>query len=86
MNKLHGTFGSNRKETCKPWKYESRVTIANQVDKFKKTLAKQKMSESTRRSKITYFVAQRHSQQEFKHAVGKAILDFHPHDLTLENG
>lgn len=47
MNELDGTFGSNGKETWKPWKYESRVTIANQVDKLKKSLAKQKMSEST---------------------------------------
>lgn len=63
MNELDGTFGSNGKETWKPWKYESRVDIANQVDKFKKSLAKQKMSESTRRSKITNFIAQRHSRQ-----------------------
>ena len=41
MNKLDGTFGSIGKGTWKPWKYESRVNIANQVDKFKKSLAKQ---------------------------------------------
>ncbi|XP_068748992.1 uncharacterized protein [Montipora capricornis] len=69
MNELDGTFGSNGKETWKPWKYESRATIANQVDKFKKSLARQKMSESTRRSKITNFIAQRHSRQEFEPAV-----------------
>lgn len=47
MNELDGTFGSNGKNTWEPWKYERRVTIANQIDKFKKSLAKQKMSEST---------------------------------------
>ena len=85
MNELDGTFDSNGKETWKPWKYESRVTIANQVDKFKKSLAKQKMSESTRRSKITNFIAQRHSRQEFKPAVGKLIDRAHVDPLQLKN-
>ena len=85
MNELDGTFGSNGKETWKPWKYESRVDIANQVDKFKKSLAKQKMSESTRRSKITNFIAQRHSRQEFKPAVGKLIDRAHVDPQHLKN-
>ena len=79
MNELDGTC-SNGKETWKPWKYESGVDIANQVDKFKKSLAKQKISESTRRTKITNFIAQRHSRQ-----VGKLIDRAHVDPLHLKN-
>lgn len=85
MNELDGTFGSNGNETWKPWKYENRVDIANQVDKFKKSLAKQKISESTRRTKITNFIAQRHSRQVFKPAVGKLIDRAHVDPLHLKN-
>ena len=62
MRKLDGTFGFTGKKMWKPWKYETRINVAKQIDTFKRSLAKKRLAESTRRSKITNFIAEKHNQ------------------------
>ena len=85
MNKLDGTFGFTGKEVWKPWRYETRINVAKQVGTLKKSLAKKQMAASTRRSKITSFIAQKHSRQEFEPVVGKLIDLVHVDPLHLKN-
>ena len=85
MNKLDGTFGFTGKEVWKPWRYETRINVAKQVGTLKKSLAKKQMAASTRRSKITSFIAQKHSRQEFEPVVGKLIDQAHLDPLHLKN-
>ena len=85
MNKLDGTFGFTGKEVWKPWRYETRINVAKQVGTLKKSLVKKQMAASTRRSKITSFIAQKHSRQEFEPVVGKLIDRAHVDPLHLKN-
>ena len=85
MNRLDGSFGLGTKDTWKPWKYDNRISIAKQVESFKKSLEKKKMTQSTRRSKVTSFIAQKHSRQEFQPVIGKLIDRAHVDPLHLKN-
>ena len=85
MDSLDGSFSFSGKEMWKPWKYEHRVSVANQVEHFKKTLTKKTLAASTLRSKITSFIAQRNSRQEFKPIVGRLIDRAHVDPLHLKN-
>lgn len=85
MTRLDGTFGTDGKVLWKPWKYENRMKVVKQVDVFKKSLEKKKMAASTRRAKVTSFIAQKHSRQEFEPVVGKLIDRAHVDPLHLKN-
>lgn len=78
-------FGLGSRDTWKPWKNESRISVAKQVESFKKSLEKMKMTVSTRRSKVTSFIAQKHSRQEFEPVIGKLIDQAHVDPLHLKN-
>ena len=81
MNLLEGSFSFSGKEMWQPWKYEERVAVANKVDSFKKS-----MTTTTLRSKITSFIAQLKSRQEFQPIVGRLIDRAHVVDpLHLKN-
>ena len=66
MKSLSGTFGREAMNTWKPWKYTHRLKVADAVEKLKTKISKQKIADSTKRSKITNFISQQHSRQEFK--------------------
>lgn len=85
MTRLDGTFGTDGRVLWKPWKYENRMKVVKQVDVFKKSLEKKKMAASTRRAKVTSFIAQKHSRQEFESVVGKLIDRAHVDPLHLKN-
>ena len=85
LTKLDGTFGTDGRVLWKPWKYENRMMVVKQVDIFKKSLEKKKMAASTRRAKVTSFIAQKHSCQEFEPVVGKLIDRAHVDPLHLKN-
>ena len=59
------------------------MKVVKQVDGFKKLL--EKMAESTCRAKVTSFIAQKHSHQEFEPVVGKLIDRAHVDPLHLKN-
>ena len=49
----------------KPWKYADRIKVVKAVDQFKKRNEAKKVSEKTKRSNITAFIAKQKSCQEF---------------------
>ena len=61
------------------------MKVVKQVDVFKKSLEKKQMAASTRRAKVTSFIAQKHSRQEFEPVVGKLIDRAHVDPLHLKN-
>ena len=85
MTNLDGTFGTDGRVLWKPWKYENRIEVVKQVDVFKKSLEKKEMAASTRRAKVTSFIAQKHSRQELEPVVGKLIDRAHVDPLHLKN-
>ena len=82
---LTGTFGKEKDKLWQPWSYSQRVRDAKNVEKFKKTVAKQEVSESTKRSKITSFIAGKKSRQEFEPLLGPLVDRIHIDPLHLKN-
>ena len=64
-NKVQGSFGSKPENTWHPWKYSERVRVVAAVEKRKVELSKSILKPATKREKITSFIAQQKSQQEF---------------------
>ena len=66
---LNGKFGTTPACKWKPWPYQQRLNMAKQVSRFKDkiplTLAK-----STQRSRVTQFIANKKSRQEFDPLIG----------------
>ena len=54
---LNGTFAIDKKSIWNPRKYEDRIKIANEVEKFKKSLSEKQLKEKQFRSKVTDFIA-----------------------------
>ncbi|XP_028408827.1 uncharacterized protein LOC114531418 [Dendronephthya gigantea] len=85
MSSLAGSFSFSGKEMWKTLKYEDRVSAANKVGHFKKTVAKKPLAPATVRSKVTSFIAQLKSRQEFQPIVGRLIDRAHVDLLHLKN-
>lgn len=83
--KITGTFGPLPSDIWKPWKYPERLKVVRQVERMKSSLAKSKLSESTKRSKITKFIAEQESRQEFVPIIGELIDRAHVDPLHLKN-
>lgn len=49
---LKGTFAPERTSLWHPWKYEDRIKIANEVEKFKKTFSEKQLKEKQFRRQI----------------------------------
>ena len=64
-NVISGTFGPGPTHTWQPWEYSERVAISKEVEKLKLKLEKQKGSKPTKRNKITSFISDQKSRQEF---------------------
>ena len=64
------TFGSEPGCTWQPWSYNKRVQVSKKVKKLKEKVEKQKCSSKTKRGKITTFIADEKSQQEFEPLLG----------------
>jgi hypothetical protein len=58
----NGTFGRKSSDTWKPWKYTHRLKVAKEVEKFKQTVNKKNVTEKTKRSNITAFIAKQRSR------------------------
>lgn len=70
---LKGTFGTNGGTIWRPWKYEERIAVANQVDKFKQYLSTKQLNEKQFRTKFTDFISKKNRRQEFVPLIGKLI-------------
>ncbi|CAB4023873.1 Hypothetical predicted protein, partial [Paramuricea clavata] len=79
-----GLFGPQPTDTWKPWVYTKRVRDAKAVEKFKQKL-NPNISEKTRRSKVTGFIAKQKSRQEFIPLVADLINKAHIEPLHLKN-
>ena len=79
-----GSFGPQPTDTWKPWVYTKRVRDAKAVENFKQKV-NPNISEKTRRSKITGFIAKQKSRQEFIPLVADLINKAHIEPLHLKN-
>ena len=68
---VSGSFGHGGSNTWKPWKYSERVSVAKAIVNMKKKVETQNIKPATKRTKITAFIAQKKSRQEFVPLVGK---------------
>lgn len=55
------TFGHKSSDTWKPWKYSDRIKVAKAVEKYKETVNRKNVSEKTKRSNVTAFIAKQKS-------------------------
>ncbi len=84
-NDVKATFGVDETNTWKPWEYSSRIKVAKSVEALKKDLAVKKLSNSTKRNRITTFIASKKSRQEFVPLLGPLINRIHVDPLHLKN-
>ena len=70
---MKGIFGTESSNKWKPWNYQQRVNVVNKVNAFKKRIAVEQISEKTKRSKITDYIAKQNSRQEFLALLGSYI-------------
>ena len=82
---LNGTYGSQKNDKWKPWLYSSRMSMANKVRAYKCKIVKEKLAQTTSRSKITTFIASKKHRQEFEPRIGKLIDKAHIDPLHCKN-
>ena len=70
---VKGTFGTESSNKWKPWNYQQRVNVVNKVEALKKKVALEKISDKTKRSKVTDYIAKQSSRQEFLPILGSYI-------------
>lgn len=85
MSTLKATFGQSNGHQWRPWVYEKRLNVAKQVTAFKKQIVKSKLVKSSQRNKVTSFIAERKSRQEYNPRIGKLIDKAHVEPLHLKN-
>ena len=62
-------FGTTPDYKWKPWPYQQRLNMAKQVSRFKEKIPPN-IAKSTQRSKVTQFIANKKSRQEFEPLIG----------------
>ena len=82
---ISGTFGPGPTHTWQPWEYSQMVAISKEVEKLKLKLEKQKGSKVTKRNKITSFISDQKSRQEFVPLIGQFIDRAHIEPLHPKN-
>jgi hypothetical protein len=82
---IHGTFGREAKNTWKPWEYSDRMKVVKSVEQLKKKISKTKLSDTTKRHKVTSFIAEKKSRQEFEPLLGNIVDRAHVDPLHLKN-
>ena len=85
MSKIDFTFGHSEDDKWRPWAYEERLNVAKQVENLKKKVVKSKLAKNTKRNKVTTFIAQKKSRQEYNPRIGNLIDKVHAEPLHLKN-
>ena len=80
-----GKFGSEPQNKWHPWKYNDRVGVAAAVENKKIQVSKTALKESTKREKVTSFISEQKSRQEFPPLVGTFIDRAKAEPLHLKN-
>ena len=78
-------FGSKPQDKWHPWKYSQRLRVAAAVKEKKEEVSKTTLKPATKREKITSFISQKKSRQEFLPLVGKFIDRAKAEPLHLKN-
>lgn len=85
MANLQFTFGRAHTNQWKPWEYGKRLKVAKQVEELKNKLAKTPLSAITKWGRVTSFIAEKQSRQEFAPRIGRLIEKAHVEPLHLKN-
>ena len=85
INNLQGTFGTGPQNRWHPWKYSERIRVATAVEKKKAEVSKTSLKLTTKREKVTSFISQQKSRQEFPPLVGNFIDKAKSEPLHLKN-
>ena len=85
INNLEGTYGLEHQNKWHPWKYCERMRVAAAVEKKKAEVSKTNLKPATKREKVTSFISQQKSRQEFLPLVGKFIDRAKAEPLHLKN-
>ena len=82
---IEPTFGPHPQNKWHPWKYSDRIRVAAAVEKKKAAVSKTNLKPSTKREKITPFISQQKSRQEFPPPVGNFVDKAKAEPLHLKN-
>jgi hypothetical protein len=82
---INGQFGKEKDKKGIRGIIRKGVEVAKSVETFKQTVTKQNIAESTKRSKVTNFIAGKRSRQEFKPLLGQMVDSIHIDPLHLKN-
>jgi hypothetical protein len=82
---INGTFGNQKENDWKPWKYSDRLKVVKKVEEEKKKMSKKKLADSTKRSNITKLISSFNSRQEFVPPIRELVDRIHIEPLHLKN-
>ena len=68
-----------------PWDYDERKVVALKVKDLKNKMTERKLTEKTNRTKITKFIPDNKSSQEFDPLIGRLIDKAHVDPLHVKN-
>ena len=85
INNTQGTFGLGPQNKWHPWKYNERIKVATAVEKKKVEVSRTSLKPSAKREKVTSYISQQKSRQEFPPLVGKFIDKAKADPLHLKN-
>ena len=84
-NEINFTFGTNPACEWHPWDYSKRIAVSKAVEKVKHELEKKKGSVIAKRGKVTEFIAEKKSRQEFVPLIGHFVDRAHIDTLYSKN-
>ena len=84
-NDVSKTLKDPNKRGWEPFSYEKRISDAYKVEKKRKELDGSKSQSTTKRQKLTQYIASLKSRQEFEPPVGKSVVRAKPEPLHLKN-
>ena len=85
INNTQSTFGLEHRHKWHPWKYCERITKATEVEKKKAEVNKTNLKPAKKHEKVTSFISQQKSREEFPPLVGKFIDCAKVEPLHLKN-
>jgi ribosomal protein L35 len=83
LKNIHGSMGSEKNCTWKPWLYKNRLEVAKAVANYKHTITGK--SEKRKRNLVTKYIATKNSRQEFEPILGPLISKAKAEPLHLGN-
>ena len=82
---INGSLGEDKTCTWHPWDYNKRLSVAQKVTKEKERLAKTKLSADTQRNRLSLFIREQGSRQEYEPLLGKLVDSAYAEPLHNSN-